>query len=433
MSNHKYVLYQRVYEEYKKKIVKKVYEPQQKLPSIRGAAKHYGVSTTTIEHAYQQLLIEGYIYSKPKRGYYVEDLKFMKIERPLEPHKALHENKPVNKRQHKDMFRLDRIRKIMNSVLTNNEKLYEDCLPTGEIELKVEIKKHLAKHRDVLLSHDQIIIASGTQQLLMWLAPLFENNTRVAYLKPGFKRAIQALQILGFETYGVNSVDEMIDAKAKILFVSPSNLYPSGEVMPIKERLELIQYAQSQNAYIIEDDYNHIFRYNAYQIPPIHQLAEGQNVIYIGSFSMNTLLSIRMSYMGLPLDLAKALNRDTLAQTVSKIDQLMMAQFLASKDYEKHLRYLSRYSKKRNEALQKALEPWMSSENFTISGLQSNMHLLIHCQKLSIKKQIIQNLKKLNYAYTTFEEDKYLILLPYRGIPKERFDSIFEKLFQHIQ
>lgn len=433
MSNNKMALYQKIYEDFKSKITQQWYEAHSKLPSIRQAAKNYGLSTTTIEHAYQQLSIEGYIYSLPKSGYYVEDLTFVQIQKTTNKSAEEMYRPALNQRQTKDMFNLNRIRAIMNRVLTDNDQLYEDCHPTGEASLKKEIQKHLAKQRDVFLDSQQIIVASGTQQLIMWLSSIFAQKTPVAYLKPGFKRALQAFKATGFKAEGLNSIDALIASKAKIIFISPSNLYPSGDVLPIKERLKLIRYAHENGAYIIEDDYNHIFRYNAYQIPTIHQLAKGQNVIYIGSFSRNTLLSLRMSYMGVPLDLIKTLDLSLYAQSVSKIDQLMMVEFLASGAYQKHLRQLARYSKRRNDDLKKALEPWMNAAQYSISGLQSNMHMLVDCHQKNVKTTLIRNLESLAFAYTTFDTDPQLVLIPYSGIPVHRFETVFETLFSGLQ
>ena len=432
MNRNRTVLYQKIYDDFKEKITNGWYEAHSKLPSIRQAAKNNGLSTTTIEHAYQQLSIEGYIYSLPKSGYYVEDLTFVEIQKSADIGDETTYRPALNQRQTKDMFNLNRVRMIMNRVLTDNDQLYEDCHPTGELALKKEIQKHLAKQRNVLLRPQQMIVASGTQQLIMWLSSMIDSHTCVAYLKPGFKRALQAFKTTGFRCMGQNTVDDLIRAEAKIIFISPSNLYPSGDVLPVKERLKLIRYAQDNDAYIIEDDYNHMFRYNAYQIPTIHQLSKGHNVIYIGSFSRNTLLSIRMSYMGLPLALVRDVNHSLFAQSVSKIDQLMMADFLSSGEYQKHLRQLARYSKKRNDNLKIALDPWMDANHFSISGLQSNMHLLITCYNQATKAKFIKNLENLNFAYTTFEANPRLLLIPYSGIPMHRFETLFNTLFAGI-
>jgi GntR family transcriptional regulator/MocR family aminotransferase len=404
-----------------------------KLESIRHAALHQGVSTTTMEHAYNQLQIEGYIKSIPRKGFYVETLLKSSIENHRNTFKESQaSNLPYNLAQSEDMFDLERYRKLMNEVLSNDSSLYQPCLPRGEIALKKAISNHLRRLRDVVTHYDNVFIASGIQQLIIALGEVFKDHATVAYLKPGFKRALDAFELRGFTLTGYDSVEALLKTQPEIIYLSPSNLYPSGEVMPINERLAIIHHANENGTAILEDDYNHLFRYNAYQIPPIYTLSNKNNVIYLGSFSRSTLVSLRMSYMVVPDEFLKTDTFDKFAQTVSKPEQLTMARFIDEGHYKRHLNRLSRISKRKNDELKRALHPYMNQPSLSIYGLESNMHFVVHFVGYELKNMFKESLDAMDLAYIQFEEKPLDILVPYSGIPlmdmKKTMDEMFDKI-----
>ena len=202
--------------------------------------------------------------------------------------------------------------------------------------------------------------------------------------------------------------------------------------MPINERFDIIRHSAERGTFILEDDYNHLFRYNAYQIPTLHSLSSKQRVIYIGSFSRNTLVSLRMSYMVLPDTFLRSHDSNRFAQTVSKPEQLTMARFIKEGHYRRHLKRLSRRSKRKNDALKKALAPFKDKENIEIYGLESNMHFVVRLQNDTDKARLIRTLEGLSYAYVTFEERPRDVLIPYSGIPTSEMESTMHTLLAAI-
>ncbi len=422
-------LYVILYEEIRDKILSGEIPPSSKLPSIRGFAEKRGVSTTTIENTYQQLLIEGYIESSPKRGYYSIDIKQIpSIGMPKHQYLQKETQQTFNDTQSQNLFDIDAYRKIVNTLFIEDKSLYSACEPMGEPRLQRAIQKHLHTMRDVYSHPNSIVIGSGIQQLLIQLTPLFKKR-EVAYLKPAFSRAKNIFEFLEYTIHACDDIEDIIKAKPDIIYLSPSNIYPSGKVIPINDRLALIEYATQNNALIIEDDYNHLFRYNAYQIPAIHALSKGKNVIYIGSFSRNTLLSNRMSYMVLPDSLLAEYQSTLFTQTVSKIDQLAMARFIEEGHYLKHLKKLAKHSKRKNEALKLALNSHMINDHYTIYGLESNMHFVIRASNKTTFNQFSNKLDAQNFLYRTFDEQPLDILVPYSGIDIDDMPTVINRLF----
>jgi GntR family transcriptional regulator / MocR family aminotransferase len=424
-------LYMQIYSFYKHAILENTLSANEKLPSIRQLALKHSLSKTTIEKAYNQLLIEGYIESYPKSGYYVAKLDLIKTKDPITNPKSQLVKSFINQYQSMHSFDLNQFKKCMQDIMHyEGHLLFEPLNPQGEYALRHEIRKHLNEERGVVCQSDQIIIASGTQNQLMNLAAL-TSKRRVAYLVPLFSRAKHVFDLLKFESIPCHTIDEMIQTKADFIYISPSNLYPSGSVLSVKDRLRLIRYAQENKAFIIEDDYNHIFRYNAALIPSIQGLAKGNHVIYIGSFSRNLLISMRMSYMVLPFELIKAyLDTPRFAQTVSKIDQLSLAKFMRDGHYKKHLRHLSHDSKKQNESIQSLIETYPFSEAvLTIGGLESNLHILFKVRTKSQIERIKERAKKYPVYIQTFEELPTSFLLPYSNLSSDVLKQVLDYIF----
>lgn len=432
-SNTVTPLYLQLYRHTKRMIYEGKLPKDSKLQSIRQASLRHGVSTTTMEHAYNQLLIEGYIRSVPKKGYFIETVPtaFKKSQHSAHKPSASHAM-PINIGQTQDMFDPDRYRKIMNEILSDDQRIFEPCHPTGEWSLKVAIAAHLRSARDVVTYPDNVLVAAGIQQLLVALGSLFNQRLVVAYLKPGFKRALDAFKMQGFTLEGFETIEALLQTKPDLIYLSPSNQYPSGAVMPIRERLDTIRHATRIGAYILEDDYNHLFRYNAYQIPTLHSLSSKKRVVYIGSFSRNTMVSLRMGYMVLPDTLLEAYDADAFAQTVSKPEQLTMARFIEEGHYRRHLKRLSKISKRKNDALKTALEPYRSNDRLDIYGLESNMHFVIRLKHTKDKEALMKTLESMAYAYRTFVERPMDVLIPYSGIPSSTMQTVMKTLLDSI-
>ena len=173
--------------------------------------------------------------------------------------------------------------------------------------------------------------------------------------------------------------DELEKSGADIAFVMPSHQYPLGTVMPIKRRMELLAWAdESEDRYIIEDDYDSEFRYKGKPIPALQGYDGNGKVIYIGTFSKSIAPAIRMSYLVLPAKLCRVYEDrcSFINSTVSKVDQLILQKFIEDGYYERHLNKMRALYKSRHDTLLAALKNW--NAGFSISGENAGVHLLLH-------------------------------------------------------
>ena len=203
----------------------------------------------------------------------------------------------------------------------------------------------------------QIIIGAGIQYLLSILCSLLRDKHHdIAFEYPGFNQAKNVFEDYNMDIIPIPVLKEGIDieklkkSKVKMVYLSPSHQYPTGSVMPIDKRIEILNWAQENNSIIIEDDYDCLIRYESRPIPALQGLDKAGHVIYLGSFSKILLPSIRISYMILPLDILENYKwiKARYSQTSSKIEQLTLTKFMAEGYLEKHLRKIRKLYYKKN-------------------------------------------------------------------------------------
>ena len=361
-------LYQQLYLTIKSAIEKGHLKKGDKLPSIRKLAEDLKLSCTTIETSYQQLCVEGYLVSKPKRGYFVlpnveDDTK------PQKPPKFEIKAKVNNKILYNfgsDCVDSENIdikvwRRHIRDILNRQEIIASYGKHQGEPELRKALSEYSYGVRGVVASPEQIVIGAGTQPLLSILCGLLNSDFNYAAMEmPGFLQAEQVFSDckikvlhLPYDECGIR-MDALKESETKLLFISPSNRIQTGLSVPMNRRFELIKWAEENNSIIIEDDYNGELRYKARPIPAMQSMGS-EHIVYIGSFSKLLLPSVRVGYMVLPPKLlgkylkhAKHYN-----QTASKIEQLALSDYIKSGQLERQLRRLRKlYSAKSSLLIQ---------------------------------------------------------------------------------
>lgn len=329
LENEELSRYLRVYQYYKDLILSGQLLPNTKLPSIRKGSQQLQMSRTTMESAYLLLAAEGYIISKPQSGYYVTDIaekqrKQVTVrasQKKEEEEKILYDFATSN--VDKESFRFELWRRYMKSALRQDERLLSYGEPQGELEFREVLCQYLQKERNVVCSPEQIVIGAGVQSLLHILCPLL-NKKRVLFRNQAFAqgRAI-------FEDYGFEVLEDS-GAEKDIYYISPSQMTKGGEILPIRDRMKLIQEASEKRFLIVEDDYNSEFQYFQKPMPSLQGLAGGRGVVYLGTFSKMLLPSIRMSFMVLPQEMLFLYERrkNLYNQTASKAEQIAITQFI---------------------------------------------------------------------------------------------------------
>ena len=419
-----------LFQDIKNQITGNVLKSNSKLESIRSLSIKKNLSTTTVEKAYLQLLVEGYIYSIPKSGYYVSNIDRIVSQEskydvlPLDT--KTHQNNALTE----DMFDMKLYKSITNKVFNYyQDELLQECSPNGEELLREEIRKYVLKERDVICDKSQIIIGPGIQNLLHILLSLKDYET-VSYLSPGFQKALNMFSLKGYQLFSHNNISNILSSTTDYLYISPSNIYPTGETLKIKDRIKLIKWAQNNDSYIIEDDYNFFIKYNNYTVPSIHSL-DRSRVIYMGSFSKILLPSMRISFMILPTSLYEFyhLQYQTFSQGVSKLEQFSLALFFKEGLFYRHTRKLYNTYKKKNEWFQSAIKEYIEKGIVSLRGTESNLHVLIDFNKTVDMNNFIDSCQSRNYKFSV-TDNQNSILFPYSGIKNEEMKSVIKSLFR---
>ena len=258
----------------------------------------------------------------------------------------------------------------------------------GERIFRETIASYVHQARGVNCGPEQVIVGAGSDYLLLLLQFLLGSGHTIAMETPGYLHGYRILSNLfdGIVTVEGDkngmSVDALRNTEADIAYLMPSHQYPLGTVMPIKRRIELLNWAyEREGRYIIEDDYDSEFRYKGKPIPAL-QGNDGQGkVIYLGTFSKAIAPSIRISYLILPKELLAVYEKKgrALSSTVSRIDQMLINEFITGGYMERHLNKMRGIYKMKHDTLMNALKVFPKS--CRIKGENAGVHLLLELPK----------------------------------------------------
>ena len=452
-TDSKVPLYEQIYNYIKSDIQNGRISYGEKLPSTRALARHLEISRSTAELAYEQLLSEGYIESEPCRGYFVAKIDELYQIRPAKtPTEEKKEQKP---RYRYDFtpngvdlksFPYNAWRKLSKDILTDDKtELFRSGESKGELGFRQAICNYLHQARGVNCTPGQVIVGAGSDYILMLLGMILGREHVVAFENPTYKQAYRLFRGLAYKTVPVGmdkngmKVTELSDSGADIAYVTPSHQYPTGIIMPIGRRMELLKWAKEEpDRYVIEDDYDSEFRYKGKPIPALQGSDSNGKVIYTGTFSKSLAPSIRMSYMVLPEHILKIYQEKCrfISSTVSKVDQMILQKFMEEGYYERHLNKTRALYKNRHDVLISSLRKM--KEIVEISGENAGVHLLLHFKTDDSEKDLIEKAAKQGvrvYGLSEYcvkdNEDstgKAVILLGYANMNEERIRAAVQLL-----
>jgi GntR family transcriptional regulator/MocR family aminotransferase len=262
---------------------------------------------------------------------------------------------------------------------------FDYCDPTGLPVLRKAIADYLQAARGVRCDPGQVVVTNGTQASLELCVQLFADAGDTAWIEsPGYLGALSAFRGGQLRTVGIPVDEEGIAPRAddwrrtppRLIYASPSHQYPSGGVLDMRRRLELLENAGRAGALIIEDDYDSEFRHDGPPLPAMQGLAPSAPVIYLGTFSKTMFPAMRTGFMVLPAGLADAA-RPALARMPMHgrvPEQRALAAFLSSGQFVQHLRRMRRLYRERRDALLDALDRHLG-EAALVHGAGTGMHL----------------------------------------------------------
>ena len=427
--------YSIIYEQLKEKIIRQVVKPGERLPSKRKLAEQLNVSIHTVKEAYEQLASEGYIYSEERSGYFVSPYD-MEWEQPVAIRTAISPEEQTalynfqNGQVDEQAFPLREWLKLYKKQLTS--MYIPNAHWQGEFHLREQIAAYVEKSRGFSCTADHIYIYSGTQHQLHALCRFF-GIVPVAMEEPGFKRAAAVFQQnrLPVEYVPVDEKGADIpQADCRLYYITPAHQFPLGMVMPIGRKLELLKWAGESGAYLIEDDYDAEFRYKGNPIPPLAQIDQLQKVIYFGTFSKTLIPSLRISYMILPVELQERFNHFNREQksTVSRIEQRVVAEFMESGLYVKHIAKMRTLYRKKREKLLRCIEQLLGPA-FEVIGDTAGLHIVLQLPTWLDEKQAIQlaaeagiAIDPISTSYQTLDIECF-IMIGYGAIPHEMIEE----------
>lgn len=424
-----------------------------RLPSVRKFSKHLEVSRTSIENAYNQLLAEGYIISRPQKGYYVESLNFVytPVEIVEEGTEQEVDQEPIrydftNGSTSTDTFDFRLWKKHINYVINYQEgQLFESTSIKGEHALREAISHHFYRSRGVVSHPKNIVIGSGVSPLLSMLMTLFtvRGIHHIAVEDPGFNKAYGVFRGGGFDVTPIEmtlegmNIEELIRSGARACYVSPSHHFPTGTIMPIKDRQQILKWARENEGYIIEDDYNFQLRYEGQPIPSMQSMDSSGRVIYLGSFSTVLAPAIRISFMVLPDTLTSLFEEhdSMFPQTASKLEQLALARLIEGGDFDKHIRKMRlHYAKIQKKTLQ-CMDAYFP-ESIQAINVKAGLQVILKLPEFITESAFEEDLLKrqirvegLNHyrINKNRDSDPYLVF-SYRGIGESLIETSIEEL-----
>ena len=450
-------LYQQIEEYLKQEIQEGRLVAGMRLPSSRALSANLLVSRSTIETAYDQLVAEGYIEPVAYKGYYVceiEGIYFQKAEYTKQNNPEKIEIKQRRKLQkYRYDFALNGIapesfpthtwKQLAKQVLSDStEEIFAQGNPYGEDSFREAIAEYLYHARGVKCEKSQILVGAGNDYLLMVLATLFECNKKVAMENPTYLSAWYDLKHTGCSMCTVKSdemgicIEELEKTGADVVYVMPSHQFPMGTVMPLKRRMELLRWADENQTYIIEDDYDSEFRYKGKPIPALQGFDKNERVIYIGTFSKSIAPSIRISYMALPKKLMRYYqSRYPFAVTISKVDQKIVELFLRNGHYERHLNRMRRLYKSKHDWILRWVKEEMS-EICSCFGEHAGIHLLLRFHNGISEDEAVERAKSAGirvYGLSEFfvqekKETEAVVLIGYATLTEEEIKEALQIL-----
>ncbi|MGM9561987.1 MAG: PLP-dependent aminotransferase family protein [Phascolarctobacterium sp.] len=451
-------MYTHLYKCIKKDILAGTLKPTEKLPSKRMLAKNLGISLITVENAYAQLLVEGYIYSEPKRGYYVA-----KLQQQLLPKNQPQASKPIIASKEQltlsfakssvppDTFPYNTWARLLRNTLTSADEhaLISDTAAGGVLPLRKALAKHLYQFRGLSVSPEQIIIGSGTQTLYNLIVQLLGRSHVYALEDPGYPQlaAIYGTndvfcRYLPMDKQGIQA--EVLESSgADILHITPSHQFPTGITMPVSRRYELLHWASKKSSrYIIEDDYDCEFRLFGKPIPPLQSIDKSEKVIYINTFSKTLAPTFRISYMVLPPHLASLFYAKLgfYSCTVSNFEQFTLAKFIEGGYFERHINRMRTYYRNKRDNLLQYLASCPASKALQVEGENSGLHFLLHLATEASDSQLraaaatqgLQIKFLTDYYHHKLSDNSHTLLMNYTGIEDTQLYPALDKLFSAL-
>ena len=389
-----------------------------RLPASRDLAGLLGISRNTVTRAFDQLYAEGYVQGRVGAGTYVAELAA--VVRPAPPSGAApgaspalqrlvthHLNPPLEGAPRAfrvgvpafDLFPFETWARLSARFWRKPSPArlgYGD--PAGDWQLRELIAAYLRNSRGLHCDPAQIVVTCGAQQAISLCAQLLvQPGDRVAIENPGYRAAGHAFAVAGARLQGIAVDGEGLDTAAlahagdcRLAYVTPSHQYPTGVVLSLARRLELLDWAEGHDGWIVEDDYDGEYRYSGTPLAPLAALDRQGRVLYVGTFCKIAFPALRLGYLVLPPALVEPFaRRRALDMRHSEIGtQAVMAEFIAAGHFQRHIRRMRTAARSRRDAL---LAGWPRSVPgcSPLPQVEAGLHLCVRVDSLARERELV--------------------------------------------
>ncbi|UXY52916.1 MocR-like pyridoxine biosynthesis transcription factor PdxR [Pseudomonas tohonis] len=411
-------LARQLYERLRERILDGRLQGGTRLPASRDLAALLGISRNTVTRAFDQLYAEGYIEGRIGDGTYVAELSTAPRAAPPVPVRAAagealsrlaaHHLKPPLSGPPRafrvgvpafDLFPFQTWARLSARFWRKPSPArlgYGD--PAGDWQLRELIAAYLRNSRGLHCDPAQVIVTCGAQQAISLCAQLLvEPGDRVAIENPGYRAAGHAFAVAGAQLAGIPVGAEGLDTAAleragdcRLVYVTPSHQYPIGVTLSLARRLELLDWAERHDGWIVEDDYDGEYRYSGTPLAPLAALDRQGRVLYVGTFCKIAFPALRLGYLVLPPALVEPFaRRRALDMRHSEIGtQAVMAEFIAAGHFQRHIRRMRAAARSRRDAL---LAGWPVDIPgcAPMAAVEAGLHLCVRVAGLARERELI--------------------------------------------
>lgn len=444
-------LYEYLYRRIREDILAGKLTAGERLPSKRALAEHLHLSVITVEGAYQQLEAEGYVYTRPKRGFFVSQVDRAPAPACPAPPPEQPPAAPVWRLDLKSnqvdtgRFPVSTWARLIRQVLSEDGGALLRPVPhQGLPALRRAIADDLRDYRGMAVSPEQIVVGAGAEYLYLLLAQLLGPEAVFAAEDPGYPKIRQVYEKCGarcrpvpLDAQGMD-LDALAASGATVAHLSPSHHYPTGLVTPIGRRQALLRWAEETDGLIIEDDYDSEFRFTGRPIPTLQSIDRSGRVIYMNTFSQTISPSMRVGFLVLPPQLLDRYRRelDFYACTVPALEQHVLSRFLAGGHYEQHLARMRKEYRQRRDAVLTAFRAGPFARRITISEQGAGLHFLLHLDTGRSDQEIRRRGESLGvrlgflseYAAVPNPAYDHTLVINYAGLDEARLPQAVELL-----
>ena len=436
-------LYEYLYKCIKNDIILENLDVHEKLPSKRSFAKNLGISVITVENAYEQLMAEGYIYSIPKKGFYVADLRELNLTKTpsVGPDNALlsiKEKVPyladfTSNQTDSEIFPFTIWARTMRELLNENQQQLMENPPCGGImALRQAIADYLHAFRGMVVNPEQIIVGAGTEYLYGLLIQLLGDDKIYGIENPGYPKIAKiydsmhvSYSAIDLDKHGV-CIDSLENHQIDIIHLSPSHHFPTGIITPISRRYE----------------YDSELRLGGKPIPTLQSIDVSDKVIYMNTFTKTLSSTVRISYMVLPASLTELFYKKLsfYSCTVSNFEQYTLARFMESGSFEKHINRLRNYYQNKRDAILEIFKTAPLDQYITIKEEDSGVHFMMKLKTERTEMDMMSDskskgiklapLSKYFVGQTSNVNFQNVYVMNYSSIDLEQLPLIFDALCQ---